>query len=446
MKYLDAHAMIDAGLYSGQSLWRPQPFHTPRVPWRHSHPDLYRELLHLSEAELDLLQRDRAELHQLVATYVPSFGELARVSQHLEDHAAFTPATVTAGGSRDHLGIPGKKWQQVEAFAAAVPKRRVPAVDWCSGKGFLSHRLLAHDAAASVTCLEIDPALVAAGQRRAAESALPLKFAQSDVLGESPVPPEVGPDALHVALHACGGLHRHMLRGAVAAGAAQIAVAPCCYHKHPPGGDSTSLVRSLSTAASRSQLVISHAEMRLAGSAARVARRRDRRLRDREMTWRLAFAVWHRREWHRRARGGRVSTESDTSIDWSTASRLPSVPLPVLAQGSSAQATIDGFESFCRWGATVDSASAPARAGLLSALDSWTEREASFCLKLGAAQAARLARQELVRHAYQRPLEQWLVLDACLYLEECGYDVVLRRFCDASVSPRNLLIVGERGS
>jgi hypothetical protein len=73
-----------------------------------------------------------------------------------------------------------------------------------------------------------------------------------------------------------------------------------------------------------------------------------------------------------------------------------------------------------------------------------TKREASLCLELGAAQAARLARLELVRHAYQRPLEQWLCLDVALYLEESGYSAEVRQLCERSVSPRNLLVCGER--
>ena len=56
----------------------------------------------------------------------------------------------------------------------------------------------------------------------------------------------------------------------------------------------------------------------------------------------------------------------------------------------------------------------------------------------------RMYMHKQVRHAYQRPLEQWLLLDQCMYLEEQGYAVQLRQFCETSVSPRNLLVLGER--
>ena len=76
--------------------------------------------------------------------------------------------------------------------------------------------------------------------------------------------------------------------------------------------------------------------------------------------------------------------------------------------------------------------------------DHLTDREAARCLELGAAHAARFARLELVRQAYQRPLEQWLCLDLALYLEEEGYAVEVRQLCERAVSPRNLLVCARR--
>ena len=84
------------------------------------------------------------------------------------------------------------------------------------------------------------------------------------------------------------------------------------------------------------------------------------------------------------------------------------------------------------------------RPGLVAELDAWSAREAASCLEAAAAQAARIARLELARLAYQRPLEQWLLLDAALFLEEHGYAARLQAFCAESVSPRNLLVIGAR--
>ena len=115
---------------------------------------------------------------------------------------------------------------------------------------------------------------------------------------------------------------------------------------------------------------------------------------------------------------------------------LPSVPVPLLSQGS--------FVEFCRWAAAAKGQSRAERGRLLPFLEAWDEAEAATCLALGLAQSRRISRLELARHAFRRPLELWLVLDACLFLEEAAYDVTLAQFCPRTVSPRNLLILGQR--
>jgi hypothetical protein len=49
-------------------------------------------------------------------------------------------------------------------------------------------------------------------------------------------------------------------------------------------------------------------------------------------------------------------------------------------------------------------------------------------------------RLSIVRHAFRRPLEVWLALDLAVRLENDGYVVQLRRFCERSLTLRNLLI------
>ena len=458
MRFALDHARLDAALASSEALWRPKPFHTPHVPWRSSHAPLFRSVVGLSDAELLVLQQDTNALQAFMCECEPSFAEVAAASRAIEEMASrFTQYEPRKSG-RDHIGIPGKKWEQIEAFSAAVPRRRQPAVEYCSGKGYLSQRLIANGVATSATCLEIDANLCALGRQLAAKAALPLTFEEADVLDASALAPTVrgSPASSHVALHACGGLHRQALRSAVAAGASVVACAPCCYHKHAPGGDQARRFAPLSAAAARSRLVrdvaVRHDELKLASAGECAARRRDARLRLREMRWRLAFGVWQRRALVRgrqlpaaRAAAGLAPS---ARIDWSAAARLPSVPLPLLSQGSSAPAARAedaraGFAAFCRWGAHVDGGSAPYRhARLQPALAGWSDAEAARCLAAGAARAARVARLELVRHAYRRPLEQWLLLDQCLYLAEHGYAVELRAFCAPRVSPRNLLVVG----
>ena len=439
---------LDAGLVRGEALWRPQPWRQPRVPWRTTHAALHRDVLALSDDDFERLHSSEEAMHEWMCDRVPDFQPCAEVTQRLHELAAESQRHCARNkppmGSRGHVGVPGKKWRQVEGFATAMPKRRVPAVEWCAGKGFLSQRLVAHGAATSSICMEVDPALCRTGRRLASLSALPLEFVERDVLGPEPLPPSVSSPpyatrAAHVALHACGELHRTMLRAAVDMGAPQVAVAPCCYHKHLP---LRARWRPLSAVAAKSRLALETEDLKLASAGERAARRRDHRLRRRELEWRRAFAAWHRRAYAAEARRGERRGEG---LDWKRASRLPSVPLPVLSQGSSAEGTLASFERFCRWAVTADGESLPARQGLTRALEEdWSEREAAICLRVGAAEARRLARLELVRQAYRRPLELWLVLDVALFLEEDGYGVSLTELCERSASSRNLLVTGER--
>ena len=52
-------------------------------------------------------------------------------------------------------------------------------------------------------------------------------------------------------------------------------------------------------------------------------------------------------------------------------------------------------------------------------------------------------RLSIVRHAFRRPLEIWLVLDLACYLEQQGYAVKIGRFCERQLTPRNLLISAQ---
>jgi hypothetical protein len=49
-------------------------------------------------------------------------------------------------------------------------------------------------------------------------------------------------------------------------------------------------------------------------------------------------------------------------------------------------------------------------------------------------------RLSLVRSAFRRPLEVWLVRDLACHLEEHGYRVELGTFCPRHVTPRNILL------
>ena len=128
---LDAHSILDAGLVSGDLLWRPKPFHDHRVAWRVTHPGLHRKILSLSDAELAEVQHSQSVLHELVGEYEPSFAPMSHVSREIDAgaQASFNPsASLRKGDSRAHIGVPGKKWQQVRRGSGARTSQRSPTL------------------------------------------------------------------------------------------------------------------------------------------------------------------------------------------------------------------------------------------------------------------------------------------------------------------------------
>jgi hypothetical protein len=65
-------------------------------------------------------------------------------------------------------------------------------------------------------------------------------------------------------------------------------------------------------------------------------------------------------------------------------------------------------------------------------------------LALGECRRDEVRRLELVRHAFRRALELWLVTDLACGLEEAGFAVEVGTFCDRMLTPRNLLVVAQR--
>ena len=59
----------------------------------------------------------------------------------------------------------------------------------------------------------------------------------------------------------------------------------------------------------------------------------------------------------------------------------------------------------------------------------------------GWQRLAEVRNLELVAGLFRRPLELWLVIERALYLKEAGYSVSLGEFCEAELTPRNLLLL-----
>ncbi|MEH6563800.1 MAG: methyltransferase [Halopseudomonas sp.] len=398
MSFAAHFAELDRWLHQHQALWRAKPFTELQLPWEADWPELAHWLRQRSLAEAEaahqapqLLQAP-APFTQLAADAI-GFIRLPRW-QAPPDNALPEPL---------YRHIPGRKWQQITAFAGvAAAQLQQPAtrwIDWCAGKGHLG-RLLAWQGRQPLVCLEQDAALIQAGAALSQALSVDAQHLQTDVLASDCAKQLRGHDSV-VALHACGQLHMTLLQQLVANDCRQLALSPCCYNRIEP-----ERYQPLSAAARAAQLQLSKEDLSLPLQETVTAGQRERQQRDRSMAWRLAFDLWQRE-----ARG----------ID----SYLPSPSKPP-------GGTVQGFAGFCR-------SLAEHHQLQLADPDSWPQLE-----QRGWQRLAEVRNLELLRGLFRRPLEVWLLLDRALYLQEAGYQVQLGEFCSRSLTPRNLLLLAEK--
>ncbi|MEH6485977.1 MULTISPECIES: methyltransferase [Pseudomonas] len=389
-------AALDTLLIKHQHLWRPRPFTQLQLEWEHDHPELANWLRArtLEQAEL---AHNQPELLDAPAP----FGEIAKSAQTLCHVDGVSVAPHTQLNARQTAGIPGRKLQQIEAFAHSLQFAQPVShwLDWCAGKGHLG-RVLAQDPQL-LTCLEYDAELVASGQKISDHLKRQVRHIQQDVLAED-CQQKLQPSHTPVALHACGDLHVRLMQLASDAGCQQLAIAPCCYNR-----TRDEHYQPLSTAAKASSLQLSRDDLGLPASETVTAGARVRRQRDNSMARRLAFD-----QLQRRLRG--INEYLPT----------PSLPAAWLDKP---------FADYCKDLAALKDLPAP------HADEDWDALQS-----LGWQRLAEVRNLELVRDLFRRPLEMWLVLDRALYLQEHGYNVTLKRFCPHEVTPRNLLLQAER--
>lgn len=390
-------AELDAFLLAHQALWRDKPFTVLTLDWEREHPELARWLRgrSLEQAEAAHNQPERLD--------APApFPALAGRAAALTQVGALPARPAQPLPARFSVDVPGRKWQQIDAFAASLGFAQDVRhwLDWCSGKGHLGRRL-AH-AGTPLTCLEYDGALVEDGQRLSRRLALDARHLQQDVLAAD-AGERLAAEHTPVALHACGELHMRLLQLASRTGCRQLAVAPCCYNRI-----ATEHYAPLSRTAQASTLLLSRDDLGLPLLETVTAGARVRRQRDHSMARRLAFDLLQRQ-----LRG------EDAYL-----------PTPSLAP-----AWLDKpFAEYCRELAALKGLPEPGERD-------WTALEAAGWQRLAAVRNL-----ELVRGLFRRPLELWLLLDRALYLEEQGYAVRLGTFCDYRLTPRNILLLAERQS
>ena len=382
---------LDAFLIEHQGLWRPRPFTQRQLPWENEYPELAQWLRQRSLADAEA---NHNQPHGLLAP--APFPQFASQALQLSTVDKLPTQPLQPAAHRLNVDVPGRKWQQIEAFGAALQFAQTPRhwLDWCAGKGHLGRRLL--HTGQQLTCLEYDPALIASGQALSEHHGLPVTHRLQDVMADVAISAEHTP----VALHACGDLHVRLLQVASAAGCKQLALAPCCYNRIQ--GDT---YQPLSDAGRASTLLLSLDDLGLPLSETVTAGKRVRLQRDTSMARRLAFD-----QLQRLLRG------CDEYLP------TPSLPTHWLDKP---------FADYCRELARLK--------GLSTGEQNWAALEAH-----GWQRLAEVRNLELVRGLFRRPLELWLVLDRALFLSERGYRVEVGSFCDPTLTPRNLMVLAER--
>ncbi|MCB9733623.1 MAG: methyltransferase [Deltaproteobacteria bacterium] len=392
---------LTALLGAHRDVWEPRPFASARPGWAEAHPEVARWLLALDDAAVTRLEEAPA------AAFTDAPATLRGWAEAASALAAVPSVAATPLGRLDDprvpWRIPGRKWRQIQAFAAAAGEGGDPAevVDWCAGKGHLG-RTLGAVRGAAVTLVEHDARLRREALELAAQVGVDARFATADAHGAE-ARAELGPGVTAVALHACGGLLVSLLRGAVAVGVPQVHAAPCCYHRAHVDGRGTVPVSAAGRAAG---LALTHSALRLATADEVVAPGRLRRGRRRENAWRLGLD-----ELLREASGVDVYTP------------LGTLPVELVKRP---------FAAFCEEAAAIRGLALPA---------SWDPGRAE---RVGWQRAQEARALGLVRGLFRGALELWLALDRALFLAEARYRVRIGRFCAREVTPRNLLISATR--
>ena len=390
MDSLTRFKSLDSFLIKHERLWRPAPFTQLHLPWELEFSELSRWL---RSRRLDQSDLSGEALYRLDAP--EPFQSIARVAQ-LASELHELPRLHQSEPRADATSIPGRKWQQVTAFAEHIPRSKNNHwLDWCAGKGYLG-RLLAQQGG-TLTCLESDRSLVEYGVALSDRAAVNASHLCVDVMSPD-VESHIHSHHYPVALHACGELHMRLLQLASGKGCQSIALSPCCYNRIKSENYQT-----LSNAARASGLRLHRNDLALPLRESVTAGARERRQRDQSMAWRLAFDLLQRE-----LRG----TDEYLST--------PSLPTSWLQKP---------FKQFC-----CDLAN-------LRHLPRPGERDWHALENQGWRRLAEVRNLELLRALFRRPMEVWLLLDRVMMLEERGYRVQLGTFCDVSVTPRNALIL-----
>jgi len=387
---------LTAFLEAHRSLWEHRPFVSLPAPWEVERPALAAWLRGLSPEQVEAGADDPAALPGAPA-------ELRALMASARALSALPRLGAPPLPGRQPRRMPGRKWTQVAAFGGFVApdlsgRKDVTAVtDWCAGVGHLG-RTLGAATGLPLVALERSPELCESGRERAARAGVSAVFHAVDVLRDPLPDGALGPDTALVSLHACGALTARALTAAVASSARSVIASPCCYHSIP--GDRYA---PLSRAGAARDLNLDRRSLWLpcAEEVTGVAVRR--RLRRREMVYRAAMA-------------------SLIGVGYLPFRAVPSTWI------------VGDFHGFAL--------AVAEREGL--ALPGDLQRACVAAEAAGRAHVRAATALALVRAVFRRPLEIWLALDRALFLIEAGWSASLSTFCERPITPRNIVIAGNR--
>jgi len=386
---------LDLLLTQYQQFWRFSPFHLLALPWADT--PLGQRLQLLTPAEITRLDQDEVYRRSYFSEFFPELNQFSPFDLATPGSKKPTQTELPFWFSRD---IKGRKLEQIQAFATEMQKGDLPVLEWCAGKGHLG-RWLCFSQQREVTSLEWQEALCIEGQQQAEKLKLSQNFIQADVLAEG-TSKHLNTEQQVVALHACGDLHIRLLQLASQSGTKQLDIVPCCYHLI--GAEQ---YQALSTQAQQSTLgQLSRDELKLAVQAQVTAGERVTRLRHIEVMWRLAYQELYQ------------------ALQGVTHYRpLSSVPKRWFS---------GEFSAFAQWAASQHQWQIPA------------DTHWEHYLQLGQQRHLLVQKMQLVRSLFRPLLEQWLVLDRALFLQQQGYQVQVKQFCDYQLTPRNLMISARK--
>jgi hypothetical protein len=386
---------LDLLLTQYQQFWRFSPFHFTALPWADT--PLGQRLQLLTPTEIERLDQDEVYRRSYFSELFPELNQFSPFELAAPGSKKPTPTELPFWFSRD---IKGRKLEQIQAFATEMQKGDLPVLEWCAGKGHLG-RWLCFSQQREVTSLEWQEVLCVEGQQQAKKLQLAQHFIQADVLSEG-TSKHLNIRQQVVALHACGDLHIRLLQLASHVGTKQLDLVPCCYHLI-----ATEQYQALSTQAQQSTLAqLSRDELKLAVQAQVTAGERVTRLRHIEVMWRLAYQELYQ------------------ALQGVTQYRpLSSVPKHWFS---------GEFSAFAHWAASEHQWQIPA------------DTHWDYYLQLGQQRHLLVQKMQLVRSLFRPLLEQWLVLDRALFLQQQGYQVHIKQFCDYQLTPRNLMISASK--